>query len=106
MGYRDSASVTLDTHTTLTADPAGILETPIGFVLVGRFILQLHANLLKLSHGNTSDIQFSLLCVYTGWQPFGKLQAALEMAPAIISISTDTENSYKGADYRKTMYRL
>lgn len=101
MGYSDSASIALDTHSSLTTDPAGILKTPIGFVLVGRFILQLNANLLKLGHGSTSNIQFSLLCVYTGLQPFGKLQAALEMAPCIISISTDTENSCKGADHRK-----
>ena len=101
VSYSDCASVTLDTHTTLTAYPTGILETPIGFVLVGRFILQFHANLLKLRHGGTSNIQFSLLCVHTGWQPFGKTQAALEMAPSIFSISADTENSCTGAEYRE-----
>ena len=53
MSCCDSTSITLNAHTTLTTNPAGISKTPIGLILISGIMLKTYADLLKLGHSNT-----------------------------------------------------
>lgn len=72
IGRSDGASVTLNVHPALAANPTGILKTPIRLFLIPGIILEFHADLLKLCHSCASLFDFSLLCISTGLQPFIK----------------------------------